>query len=65
VQWLKPVRPGDEISARITVLETRESRSRPDVGLVRMQIELLNQRAEKVAHESHTHMFGRRPAGAE
>ncbi len=64
MRWLKPVRPGDRISARVTVLDKRASKSRPDVGLVRLQIELLNQDAEVVAYESHVHMFGRRQAEA-
>jgi acyl dehydratase len=62
MRWLKPVRPGDAISVRITVLDKRESKSRPEMGLTRLQIEVLNQHGEKVAHEVHTHMFGRRGA---
>ena len=62
MKWLKPVRPGDQISARITVLDKRVSKSRPEIGFARLQIELLNQRGETVGHEVHTHMFGRRSA---
>ena len=62
MRWLKPVRPGDQISARITVLDKRVSKSRPEIGFARLQIELLNQHGETVAHETHTHMFGRRSA---
>ena len=60
MRWLKPVRPGDRISARVTILEKRESKSRPDMGFIRLQIELLNQNAEVVVFETHQHMFGRR-----
>ncbi len=60
MRWLKPVRPGDQISARITVLDKRVSKSRPEIGFMRLQIELLNQHGETVAQEMHTHMFGRR-----
>lgn len=35
LKWLNPVRPGDELSVRITVLETRRSKSNPDMGIVR------------------------------
>ena len=34
VQWLKPVRPGDALTLRVTVLETRASQSRPEMGFV-------------------------------
>jgi acyl dehydratase len=43
VRWLKPVRPGDTLSVRVTVLEARRSESKPDRGLVRSFIEVLNQ----------------------
>jgi acyl dehydratase len=43
LRWLAPVRPGDQLSARITVLEARRSRSKPDRGLVRSLIEGINQ----------------------
>jgi acyl dehydratase len=65
VRWLKPVRPGDRLSARVTVLEKRESKSRPEMGLAKMQIELINQDNEPVLVSRHTHLFGRRaPAEA-
>src|ERR1700710_655685 len=35
VRWLKPVVAGDQLSVRQTVLETKDSRSRPEMGLVR------------------------------
>jgi acyl dehydratase len=43
VRFLLPVRPGDELRLRVTVLESRRSRSKPDRGLVRTGWELLNQ----------------------
>jgi acyl dehydratase len=43
VRWLKPVRPGDELSVRVTVLESRRSESKPDRGVVRSLVEVLNQ----------------------
>jgi len=48
LRWLKPVRPGDEISIRVTVLETTRSRSKPDRGVVRSFIEVMNQDREIV-----------------
>lgn len=48
LRWLKPVRPGDELSLRVTVLENNRSRSKPDRGVVRSYIEVRNQRNEVV-----------------
>ena len=48
LRWLRPVRPGDEISIRVTVLETNRSRSKPDRGIVRSFIEVINQGREIV-----------------
>jgi len=48
LRWKIPVRPGDELSVRITVLESRRSRSKPDRGIVRSFIEVLNQNDEVV-----------------
>jgi len=48
LRWLKPVRPGDVLSLRVTILEARRSRSRPDRGVVRSFVEVLNQAGEAV-----------------
>jgi acyl dehydratase len=48
LRWLKPVRPGDELSVRMTVLEARRSGSKPDRGVVRSLVEVLNQDAAVV-----------------
>ncbi|MXQ10390.1 MaoC family dehydratase [Microvirga makkahensis] len=62
VKWLKPVRPGDTLRSRISVLETRPSKSRPSLGLVRFQFEMLNQADEIVLTQTNWVMFGRRDA---
>ena len=49
LRWLRPVRPGDSLSIRLTVIEARRSRSKPDRGMVRTLIEVLNQRGEIVS----------------
>lgn len=64
VRWLKPVFPGDVLSLRHTILESRPMNSRPDVGLVRTQWEMSNQRGEKVLHMEGWSMFRRREPGA-
>jgi acyl dehydratase len=48
LRWDKPVFPGDELSVRATVLETRRFESRRDRGIVRTFIEVLNQKREVV-----------------
>lgn len=48
LRWLKPVRPGDVLTCRSTVLSVRRSTSKPDRGIVRQQIETLNQHGEVV-----------------
>jgi acyl dehydratase len=48
VRWLKPVRPGDRLRARIEVLDARRSTSRPDRGVVRFRYEGLRQDGEVV-----------------
>jgi len=43
LRWLQPVRPGDELVLRTTVEQARVSRTKPDRGIVRTQVELINQ----------------------
>jgi acyl dehydratase len=44
LRWTAPVRPGDRLWVRVTVVEARRSESKPDRGLVRILIEVLNER---------------------
>ena len=48
LRWEKPVFPGDQLSIRVTVLEARRSTSKPDRGILRSFIEVLNQKREVV-----------------
>jgi acyl dehydratase len=48
LRWIMPVRPGDELSIRVTFLEANRSRSKPDRGVIRSFIEVLNQHHEVV-----------------
>ncbi len=63
LRWLKPVRPGDTLTARLTVLETKASRSKPDRGIVRSLTEMLNQHGEVVMTTTGVNFFSRRPGG--
>jgi acyl dehydratase len=46
IRWDKPVFPGDQLSVRVTVLEARISQSKPDRGIVRSFVEVVNQKGE-------------------
>jgi acyl dehydratase len=48
LRWLQPVRPGDILLVRVTLLETQRSRSKPDQGFIRGLTEVVNQREEVV-----------------
>ena len=63
LRWLKPVRPGDTLTVRLTVLETTASRSKPDRGIVRSLMEVLNQHGEIVMTTKGVNFFRRRPGG--
>jgi acyl dehydratase len=60
LRWMKPVFPGDTLSIRLTVLESRPMASRPTVGLVSSKWEVLNQHREVVLSMQGWGMFGRR-----
>jgi len=60
LKWLKPVRPGDALSLRLTVLDKREPKSRPDLGFVFVRCELVNQHGEAVLEASYPGMFAKR-----
>jgi acyl dehydratase len=62
LRWLKPVRPGDTLRVRMTVLEARQSKSRPQIGLVRSGWEVFNQHDEAVMTMEGWGMFGLRQA---
>jgi acyl dehydratase len=59
--WLKPVRPGDELRVEMEVVETRESRSRPGHGVVKVRIATLNQHGDTVQTFAPTIFVERRP----
>src|SRR5690348_11396628 len=46
LRWPKPVRPGDVLHLEGEVIETRASRSRPDLGIVKMRAAAYNQANE-------------------
>ena len=58
--WSKPVRPGDALRVEIEVIETRPSRSRPEQGVVKVRVTMLNQHGETVQTFSPTLLVDRR-----
>ena len=63
LRWLKPVRPGDTLSVRVTVLKTTLSRSKPDRGALTSFIEVFNQAGEPVMTLRAVNMIARRTPG--
>ena len=62
LRWLKPVRPGDTLRGRFTILEAKPSRSRPTWGIIRSRGEMVNQNEEIVMQIEAVNFFARRPA---
>jgi acyl dehydratase len=48
IRWLKPVRPRDTLSVKVTIQGTRRSQSKPDRGVVKSFVEVFNQSGEAV-----------------
>jgi len=62
VRFPAPVFHGDTLHARTTILFKRESKSRPDAGIVEFQHEAFNQDDTLVAICKRTALMRRRPA---
>ena len=62
--WHRPVRPGDVLTARIEVLETREMRSRPGLGLARLRVVTLDAENQPVQTLQTNLLVPKRPAPA-
>jgi acyl dehydratase len=43
IRWPYPVRPGDTLRVRATVVEARRSLSKPDRGIIKTAVEAVNQ----------------------
>ena len=46
VRFPSPVRPDDELSLRVCCIEKRESRSKPDRGIITNRVTMTNQKGE-------------------
>jgi acyl dehydratase len=65
IRWVRPVRPGDSLKCRIKITSARRSRSRPDRGIIAMDIAVLNQKAEVVMTCSGVGLYRTRPVQRE
>jgi acyl dehydratase len=65
VKWLKPVRPDTALTLRMTVLDKRVSKSRPEMGLVRLRVELLDEQRVPVISQLTTFLIGLRAPAKE
>jgi acyl dehydratase len=48
IRWRRPVRAGETLRVKTEVLDAKRSRSKPDRGVVRHRVELLNDRDQPV-----------------
>jgi acyl dehydratase len=64
LRWPSPVRPGDTLHIRATVLSARRSLSKPDRGIVRTLAEAVNQDGATVIRLTAINFMRVRPDGA-
>jgi acyl dehydratase len=62
LKWQHAVRPGDHLTGRTTVVETRNWPSNAKLGLVRFHHEVFNQHRERTMMMDNAILFGRRSA---
>ena len=63
LRWVRPVRPEDTLRVRVTVTETKRSRSKPDRGMVRSLVEVLNQHGDVVMSQRPMNLMRCRTPG--
>jgi len=61
-RWPRPVRPGDELHVESEVLEVRQSKTRPEQGMIKVRTTTLNQNDEAVQISVGNLVVRRRPA---
>lgn len=64
LQWLRPVFPGDTLSAKAEVLDMKELRSRPDLGLVNVRVTAANQSGANVIVWENPILFAKKEVQA-
>lgn len=61
LKFTKPTKPGDTIHARLKVLERRDT-SKPDRGLMKRSLQVVNQRGDVVLDAVQTFLLKKKPA---
>ncbi|MFO1342277.1 MAG: MaoC family dehydratase [Burkholderiales bacterium] len=61
VKWLHPMRPGDTLRLRATVIECRRSEKRPELGVLRWRWQLYNAHSTEVLDLEATSLFDLSP----
>jgi acyl dehydratase len=61
LRWLRPVRPGDRLRLRVSVVDARASQSKPDRGMVQFLEEVVNQEGTTVMTLKGFGIYARRP----
>jgi acyl dehydratase len=62
IRFLKPVRPGDRLSARYTILVAEPSAKRPTLGKILGRTELVDEAGDVVYQMDGWGLIGRRPS---
>jgi acyl dehydratase len=60
VKWLKPLRPGTQITLRVTVLDVSVSKSRPEMGFVKTRMDVLDDDRAEIMVLTASMIMGRR-----
>jgi len=61
LRWLKPVYPGDTLRCECEVIDARPSASKPELGIVRFRLVILNQDDVQVLSQISNVVVRRRP----
>ncbi len=65
LRWQSPLRPGSTVFVEIHVLESRTSKSKPDIGIVKFRFELRDEGGTVLMTQTLSILFRRRAALAE
>ena len=60
VRWLSPLRPGDDLTLDVDVLEARTSKSRPGLGIVKFKCTVRNAAGQELAEMTSPILIKRR-----
>jgi len=64
MRWVAPLRPGDDLTLDVDVVEARVSKSRPETGIVTFKSTIRNARGEMLCEMEAPIMISRRDAAS-